>query len=250
MTELQPGPAVALVIPTLREIGSLGTLLGRVCRVTSAEKTPCEIIVVDDNSRDGTEELVGAIAREDPRVRLLVRRGRRGLSGAILEGWQSSAADILGVMDADLQHPPELIPTLLERIRCGNDVAMASRYVAGGGIGSWHPIRSILSKSASAAALPLQRLRICDPLSGFFMVRRRCIERTQFQAEGFKLLLEILVRGDVRTVSEVPFRLGSRRAGRSKAGLKVGWDYMRLLAHLYASGGTGRKDDVRRAIGD
>lgn len=228
---------LALVIPTLCEADNIGGLLDHVRSVLDPVGISYEILVVDDDSPDGTGEAVLAISRKDPRVRLLVRKGQRGLSGAILYGWQNTDAGILGVMDADLQHPPELLPALVAAILAGNDLAIGSRYTPGGELGSWNPFRKLLSATAIWVTWPLQKagLRAKDPMSGFFLVRRRCLEQVTFQRSGFKLLLEVLVRGRIGSVAEVPFAFGSRYRGASKAGFKVGWDYARLLARLYAA---------------
>jgi dolichol-phosphate mannosyltransferase len=226
---------LALVIPTLREAENIGGLLRHVRSVLDPLDFPYEILVVDDDSSDGTGDVVAAIALEDPRVRLLVRKDATGLSGAILYGWQHTDASIVGVMDADLQHPPELLPQLLSAIRDGRDMAIGSRYTPGGETGTWNPVRKLLSSAAVWATWPLQkrRLRAKDPMSGFFMVRAECLNQIQFQSSGFKLLLEILVRGRIQSVAEVPFAFGSRYRGASKANFKVGWDYALLLARLY-----------------
>jgi dolichol-phosphate mannosyltransferase len=226
---------VALIIPTLRESQNVRILLPQLRAVMARVCQSFEIIVVDDDSRDGTEELVRAIAAEDARVRLVVRRGERGLSGAILHGWQQTDAGILGVMDADLQHPPELLPKLFEAMVNGCDLAIGSRYAPGGCLKAWYPTRKAISAIAVWMTYPLQKdgLRVKDPMSGFLMVRRRCVERVLFQSSGFKLLLEILTRGRVCSVREIPFEFGKRRAGRSKAGFKVAWAYLQLLGRLY-----------------
>jgi hypothetical protein len=148
---------LALIIPTLREAKNLPGLLADVRKVLDATGIRYEIIVVDDDSRDGTEEIVTAIGKEDPRVRLVVRKGERGLSGAVLYGWRQTDAEILGVMDADLQHPPELLAKLLAAIRAGNDLAIGSRYTKGGQVGNWNPIRKGLSTIAVWATWPIQR---------------------------------------------------------------------------------------------
>jgi dolichol-phosphate mannosyltransferase len=229
-------PKLALVIPTLREAETLPVVLDRSIAALSSIEIPWEILVVDDNSGDGTAEIVSRFARRDARIRLLVRRSRRGLSGAILHGWRHSSASILGVMDADLQHPPELLPLLLAEILNGRDLAIGSRYAQGSAVGTWNLLRRLVSAASVRLTWPLlpAPARPRDPLSGFFLVRRRSIERIAFRTSGFKLLLEILVRGRVRTVTEVPFVFGKRTSGRSKAGPKIAWDYMRLLAGLYA----------------
>jgi dolichol-phosphate mannosyltransferase len=227
---------LALVIPTLREAENIRGLLEHLRRVLDPLNITYEILVVDDDSRDGTEEIVTAVAGQDPRVRLLVRKGERGLSGAILYGWQRTDATILGVMDADLQHPPELLPELLSAILEGRDMAIGSRYTPGGGLGNWHPVRKFLSAAAVWVTWPLQKskIRAKDPMSGFFLVRRPCLEQVVFQRSGFKLLLEVLVRGDIASVKEVPFIFALRYRGASKASFKVAWDYALLLARLYA----------------
>lgn len=228
---------LALVIPTLREAGNIGGLLHQIQSVLEPTHIYYEIIVVDDDSNDGTDAIVSAMALQDPRIRLIVRKGERGLSGAVLDGWQQTDADILAVMDADLQHPPQLLPQLFQSIANGADLAIGSRYTPGGGLGDWNPMRKFLSAAAVWATLPIQRrrTRAKDPMSGFFMVRRNCVQGIAFQRAGFKLLLDILVRARISSVSEVPFAFGERFRGASKASAKVGWEYARLLARLYAA---------------
>jgi dolichol-phosphate mannosyltransferase len=230
------GEKLGLVIPTLREAANLGGLLMRVRAILDPLEINYEIVVVDDDSQDGTEAIVNAITVEDPRVRILIRKGERGLSGAILHGWQNSDANIFGVMDADRQHPPELLPELISAMNRGSDIAIGSRYTQGGELGAWNPFRKFLSSTAVMATWPIQRARIRakDPMSGFFMVRRHCIEKISFQKTGFKLLLEVLVRGQIQSLEEVPFVFGLRDRGTSKANFKVAVDYAKLLTRLYA----------------
>lgn len=226
---------LALVIPTRHEVGNIGSLLDRIRAALDPVEIRYELLVVDDDSRDGIVERVLIAAQADPRIRLLIRHGERGLAGAVLHGWQHTDAEILGVMDADFQHPPELLSALLAAIADGCDLAIASRYAPGASLGGWHPARRIFSSAAALATRPLQSksLRARDPLSGFFLVRRRCLEGIPFRKTGFKLLLEILVRGRVRSLQEIPFAFGRRRSGRSKAGIKTGLEYAALLARLY-----------------
>ena len=233
----QASEKLALAIPTLREAENIRKVIDHARSVLDPIGICYEIIVVDDDSRDGTEEIVSSISREDPRVRILVRKGQRGLSGAVLYGWQNTDAVILGVMDADLQHPPDLLPRLVASVRGGHDLVIGSRYIAGGTMNDWNPVRKLISAAAIWVTWPIQRrgARAKDPMSGFFLVRRECIERIPFQPTGFKLLLEILVRGRVRSVEEIPFSFGLRHHGASKASVKVAVDYAKLLARLYAS---------------
>ncbi|MGA2560333.1 MAG: polyprenol monophosphomannose synthase [Terracidiphilus sp.] len=227
---------LALVIPTLCEAENIGGLINQVRKVLDPLGIRYEILVVDDDSPDATAAVVLALAHEDPRIRLLVRKRARGLSGAILYGWQHTDATILGVMDADLQHPPELLPRLIAAVQNGGDLVIGSRYTPGGDLGQWNPIRKFLSAAAVWVTLPIQpsHMRAKDPMSGFFMVRRSCLPQTALQKSGFKLLLEILVLGHFKSVKEVPFAFGLRYRGASKANFKVAWDYGWLLARLYA----------------
>jgi dolichol-phosphate mannosyltransferase len=226
---------LALTIPTLCEAGNIPVLLDRVRAALDPLQIDYEILIVDDDSRDGIEEIVTAIARTDPRVRLLVRKGQRGLSGAVLHGWANTSASFVGVMDADLQHPPELLPELMASLMSGTDLVIGSRYTEGGGLGEWNPVRKLLSAAAVWVTWPIQRsgLRAKDPMSGFFFVRRECLDGIAFQEAGFKLLLDILVRARISSVREIPFAFGQRFRGASKANLKVAVDYGRLLARLY-----------------
>jgi dolichol-phosphate mannosyltransferase len=230
---------LALVIPTLREAKNLEPLLRRVRIALDSCAVAYEVIVVDDASGDGTEDILAGISAEDSRVRLVVRHGERGLAGAVLRGWAETEAQYLAVMDADLQHPPELLPELWAEMRAGADLAIGSRYAAGGSLGGWKAYRHLISRMAIWVTLPVQRsgLRARDPMSGFFMVRRQCIEGVALQTAGFKILLEILARADLRSVAEVPFTFGRRDAGTSKASLRVALDYLLLLLRLYRQKG-------------
>jgi dolichol-phosphate mannosyltransferase len=227
-------PKLALVIPTLNEAGNIRVLISRIHSALQVVPVDYEILVVDDNSQDGTAEVVMEQASLDPRVRLFVRKGNRGLAGAVIHGWAQSDADLLGVIDADLQHPPEVLPSLLQPVLDGADIAIASRYVNGNSIDDWSKIRLLISRCGTWATNLLQRreVRVKDPLSGFFIVWRECIHGIQLQPEGFKILLEILVKGRIRKVVEVPFRFGSRHSGKSKADVKVALQYFSLLGKL------------------
>jgi dolichol-phosphate mannosyltransferase len=234
---------LTLVVPTLREAGNLPELLRRTFAALQCVPIKSEVIVVDDDSRDGTVELVELLLETHPqwtgRLRVLVRKGQRGLAGAVLHGWRNSDGTMLGVMDADLQHPPELLPDLLYPMLGGADLAVASRYKPGGSTGDWNALRRLVSNSATWMTKPLlpRKLRVKDPMSGFFIIQRRCVEGLRLQTTGFKLLLELLVRAQISEVAEVCFTFGVRHAGASKANLTVAREYARLLLSLY----IGRK---------
>ena len=228
---------LALVVPTLREAGNIRVLLDRIRQSLDPLGIPYEVIVVDDDSRDGIETIVQEISASDPRVNLLVRKAERSLAGAVIYGWSQTDAEILGVIDADLQHPPELLPELWKAMEDGKDVVLASRYARHGGLPNWHPARHLLSTMAIWLTYPLQKpgIQVKDPMAGFFMVRRSCLQNVSLHGRGFKILLEILIRANVRSVAEIPFTFGSRYAGTSKASLKVGFDYLALLYTLWAN---------------
>lgn len=231
-----PSEKFALVIPTLNEAGNIPVLIERVQAALRPLQMNYEIVIVDDNSQDGTADLVQQYSRMDPRIRLLVRKGQRGLAGAVIHGWQHTDAQLLGVMDADLQHPPETLPELLAAIGKGNDIAIASRYATGeNSVGNWNKIRQWISRCTTLATMPLQKrvgVKVKDPMAGFFIVRREVIEDIELQPYGFKILLEILVRGRIRKAQEVPFQFAVRHAGKSKADLKVALHYFSLLGKL------------------
>ena len=225
----------ALIIPTLHEAESISAVLGRIGIALEPLDIAYEIIVVDDDSRDGIVGIVTDLAKADPRIRIVTRKGERGLAGAITHGWSQTDATIIGAIDADLQHPPELLPQMLNCLWNGADLVVASRYACGGSLNRWSRYRHFLSWAAICSTMPLQKsgLRTTDPMSGFFLLRRKCLADLTLQKSGFKILLEILVRCDVRSVSEVPFVFGHRKAGRSKASLRVAFDYLKLLIRLY-----------------
>ena len=239
------GSKFGLIIPTLNEAGNIPVLLNRIHHALSGTGVDYEVIVVDDDSQDGTAAAVQTYAQGNPRTRLLARKGQRGLAGAVLHGWEHTDANLLGVIDADLQHPPEVLPSLLAPTLDGADIAIASRYANGNGPGDWNKLRLLISRCGTWATTPLQRkdLRIKDPLSGFFIVRRDCIAGLDLQPEGFKILLEILVKGKIHKAVEVPFHFGNRYSGKSKADARVALQYFTLLGKLsrYTLFGSGQQ---------
>jgi dolichol-phosphate mannosyltransferase len=223
---------LALIIPTLREAANIEALLERIAKSLQPLGIPYDVIVVDDDSQDGIESLVGSNAVRSTCAATGTQRYAR-FAGAVIHGWANTDADVLGVMDADLQHPPELLPQLWHALE-GNDVVVASRYAAQGSRKNWSRFRHLISQMSIWMTLPVQRpaIRVADPMSGFFLVRRNAIRDITLQTQGFKILLEILVRADIRRVNEVPFTFGHRFRGKSKASIKVGIQYLHLLAQL------------------
>lgn len=218
---------VSVIIPTYNERDNIETVIKRVGNILNINY---EIVVVDDNSPDGTAEIAKALSNEYP-VKVLLRNKKSGLASAILTGFMNANGEIMGVIDADLQHPPELMVTLIDKIRDGYDVAIASRYVGGGGVEEWSFFRRLVSKGAIMLAKPLTRVK--DPMSGYFFLRRSVIEGVHLNPKGYKLLLEILVKGKYKRVAEVPYVFTKRMAGESKLKASEYWEYLKLLAHLY-----------------
>ncbi len=234
----RPTPSLRLVVPTLREAYGVDAFLAALLPV--AREVGAEVVVVDDDSEDGTATVArAAITRleADDIARVVVRRGPRGLSAAVLEGWRGARAPLLGVMDADLSHPPGLLPRLLDEVRGGADVAIASRYVPGGGVEGWPLRRRLVSRAASLVGRTLVAAR--DPLSGFFVVRRDLVEGVALRPRGWKIALEVLARGRPARVAQVPFVFRDRAWGRSKFGPRAVVDFLLHVARLHA-------DRVRR----
>jgi len=203
-----------------------------------------EVLFVDD-SEDHTPDTIRAVADRCSRTVAVIHRppGERhgGLGGAVVAGMRAARSEWICVMDADLQHPPELLGALLAEARRSNaDVVVASRYCPGGDVGDFSALRAALSRGSGllAQAMFPGRLRaVSDPLSGFFLIRRAAVDLADLRPRGFKILLEILVRGGPMRTSEVPFRFGERYAGESKASLREGVRYLRRLVELRLGGG-------------
>jgi dolichol-phosphate mannosyltransferase len=247
--------SLALVLPTLQEAATIEAMIRSIVPVLDSLCVDYEVVVVDDASSDETPAIVRRLLTEFPQLRLVERRGERGLSGAILDGWAGASATVVGVIDADFQHPPELLATLWEAIEQGADLVVASRYAHGATMGTWRWLRRVTSSAAVLLCRPLQ-VRSClveDPMSGFFMIRRGIVlDLPGLQRSGFKLLLDILVRARLEKVQEVPFRFGLRQGGKSKANAAVLRDYFLLLMRLYWARltGSGSRSDEGGVLRD
>jgi dolichol-phosphate mannosyltransferase len=227
-------PVVSLVVPTYNERESIGPLVKRAAAALESLALPFEIIVVDDDSPDGTWQLAEGLRQEFPMLRVIRRQHERGLARAVVRGWSEAGGELLLVMDGDLQHPPDVLPRIVQALRGnGADVAVASRHVAGGGVSRWNVIRRALSWSASLAAtwmLPGTLRTIRDPMSGYFGIRRSSIAACRLDPEGYKILLEVLARGRYDFVEEVPYTFIERQHGGSKLGLR---QYAEFIVHLF-----------------
>ena len=214
----------SLVVPTFNERANIGPLIGRIEAVLKQQPFEFEIILADDNSPDETWRLAQEIAKEDSRLHVIRREGARRLATAVVDGWKAAKGKILGVMDADLQHPPEILPDLLGPILKGRaDIVIGSRHTSGGGVGEWNLRRRFISWGAATIAflvLP-QILRVVqDPMSGFFLMNRSVIDSALLKPRGYKTLLEILAKGNYRRIVEVQYVFEERKNGKSKLGLK------------------------------
>lgn len=224
---------LSLILPTLNEADNLPGLV----RELSAELAGVEyeIIVVDDDSPDGTWRVAESLAADTPTVRVLRRVGRRGLSSAVVEGFDLARGEILAVMDADGQHDVSRILALRDAIVGGNDLAVASRYVEGGGTGDWRGIRPALSRAGTLLAQRLPNVRVSDPMSGFFAVRADAYRavRSALRPTGFKILLELLAcLPRSARAAEVPMRFGLRRHGESKLSARVQLEFVAQILRI------------------
>lgn len=235
----------SLVIPTYNEgknIQKIVTILSQI--LDGVIPQAYELIVVDDNSPDGTWEIAAALLPEYPQLRVMRRVEERGLSTAVIRGWQVARGEILGVIDADLQHPPEVLLKLWAEIKRGADLAVASRHVEEGGVSEWSVIRRFLSRGAQTLGLillPRVVGRVSDPMSGYFLVRRRCLVGRTMSPLGYKILIEVLARGRVPWIGEVGYVFQERQEGESKVTWKQYVDYLLHLVRLrFTLGPVGR----------
>jgi len=225
---------LAIILPTLNERGNLGPLVERIDRAIGTAAV-WEVIIVDDNSKDGTADEARALALADPRVRVIQRIGRRGLASAAIEGFCATAAPYVAVMDADHQHDPALLPGMLAALKAGEaEICVASRFAEGASTAEWAaPEREKLSTYANALARKITGVELSDPMSGYFMLpavtARALVPR--LSGIGFKILLDLLATTEVpMRVKEFPLNFAARREGESKLDRAILFDF---LAGLY-----------------
>ena len=232
LSELPLDFRLSVIVPSYNERENMPELIGRVASALGS--ISFEFMVVDDNSPDGTADVLMELNKKYPNLNVLKRPGKLGLSSAVIAGLGQSSihAQVFAVMDADMQHPPELLPKMYSKILDGYDLVVASRYVTGGRVSQWGASRIVISKVATLLAhllLPETR-RVRDIMSGFFVVKRQVLDSVNFDPVGFKILLEILVKGNYLAVLEVPYTFGSRQNGASNLNSKEIWNY---IVHIY-----------------
>lgn len=224
---------VTIVVPTYREAENLPRLLPRILSALEADGLTGGVIIIDDNSPDETAKACLPFTQTG-RVRLEVRQGERGLSSAVLHGIDLTESEFVVVMDADLSHPPEALPDLLQALRDGADMAIGSRYSAGGSTAdNWTTWRWINSNVATLLARPLTRAK--DPMAGYLAIRRDRIAsaRGSLNPIGYKIGLELIVKCGCKRVAEVPIRFEDRAYGKSKLNMREQWLYLRHIVRLY-----------------
>lgn len=219
----------SIIVPTYNEKENIKLLIEGIGK--SFNSQDYEIIIVDDNSPDGAAEVARNLSRLYP-VKVIKREAKLGLSSAVLEGFKNCQGEILGVMDADLSHPPQAIPQFIQLLREGKvDLVIGSRYVRRGGISNWPLKRKIISLGAKILARPLTPLK--DPLSGFFFFKREVIEDVSLNPKGFKIGLELIVKGKYKKAVEMSYIFRDRRYGKSKLAWREYKNYLLHLLRLY-----------------
>ncbi|MDX2242954.1 MAG: glycosyltransferase [Leptolyngbyaceae cyanobacterium bins.302] len=236
---------LSLIVPTYNEGGNIEKIVHLLTQLLDPVlPNDYELIVVDDNSPDGTWQIAQALIPAYPCLKVMQRQQERGLSTAVIRGWQVAQGEILGVIDGDLQHPPDTLLKLLTAMEEGADLAVASRHVVGGGVSTWSASRRFLSRGAQLLGLvilPRVVSRVSDPMSGYFLVNRRAIADVPLSPVGYKILIEVLGRGEINPIAEVGYVFNEREEGESKVTWKQYTDYLQHLLRLrIASGRLGR----------
>ncbi|MDY6936093.1 MAG: glycosyltransferase family 2 protein [Cyanobacteriota bacterium] len=229
-------PLFSLVVPTYNERENLPPLLDRLTQLLDRSLPgEYELIVVDDSSPDRTWEVAGGLMGQYPQLRVMRRQRERGLSTAIVRGWQVARGEWLGAIDADLQHPPQTLLQLLAELENGVDFALASRHVRNGGVSEWSFSRRFLSRGAQLLGLlilPEVLCRVSDPMSGYFIVRREAIADRRLDPVGYKIAVEVLGRGKIDRIAEVGYVFQERQEGASKVTLRQSIEYLQHLLRL------------------
>ena len=244
---------VSIILPTYNESKNIRGMLDYIQKSIPSGLN-VETIVVDDNSPDNTakiaEDYFSSIREKTTHtINVIKRKAKDGLSSAILNGIQNASGQTIIVMDSDFSHPPQIIPKLIETLkqpRC--DIVIASRYVHGGSIQGWPLKRKLMSKVATSIAKIGLGIETSDPMSGFFAFKKNIIDGLKFDAIGYKMLLEILVKTKGAKIQEVPYTFTDRREGSSKLGADTIFDYCKSVWRLYKYGRTVQKEEKRTSV--
>lgn len=219
---------LSIIIPTYNECENLPVLVEKIFSTLGAE--PAEVVVVDDNSPDKTGEVAEQLKSRFP-VQVIHRSGKNGLASAVIEGFQKAGGEVLCVMDADLSHDPAILPQMLSRLSQGAELVIGSRHVKGGGTQGWPKLREFGSNVAISLARPITAVR--DATSGYFCCKRSILKGVALDPLGFKIGLEIFIKGNYTKFEEVPYIFHDRKAGKSKFNQKEILNYFKHLARLY-----------------
>lgn len=243
---------VSIILPTYNESQNIIQILKSI-----EEHIPknllAQTIIVDDNSPDGTGKIVDDYLHfkkiANNTIKVIHRTTKSGLASAILKGIQNATGDIIVVMDSDFSHPPQIIPKMLESLKkYRSDIVIASRYVKGGSIEHWTLKRKLMSRLATIIAKSSLGVKVNDPMSGFFLFRKNLLGDLHFDALGYKILLEILVKTKGAKISEVPYTFSNRKFGSSKLGTKIILDYLKSVFKLYRYGKIIENNEPRKSI--
>jgi dolichol-phosphate mannosyltransferase len=222
---------VSLVIPTYNERKNVPVITKQLFEVAEKAGIDLELVIVDDNSPDGTGKIVDELSKKY-RIVPVHRKGKLGLGSAVITGFKHATGEIFGIMDADLSHPPSVLPKLVKPILDRKaDVVVGSRYIKGGGVEVWPWHRKLISLVATLPARPLTGVK--DPMSGLIMFRKEVIRNKELNVKGYKIGMEILVKGKIRKVVEVPYMFRNRKVGKSKLNASEYLDYLKNLILLY-----------------
>lgn len=221
---------ISIIIPTYNEKENLPILVDRI--INSLDEKKIEIIIVDDNSPDGTGIIADKLSEVNKMIHVIHRKGKLGLGTAVVDGFNNAKGDVFGVMDADLSHPPELIPEILNKIINEEaEFVIATRYIKEGKIEEWSHKRRMTSLIATIFARPLTN--VSDPMSGFFFFKKNIIKGIDLSPIGYKIGLEIIVKGNYNKLIEIPFTFQDRLNGKSKLNINEQFNYLRHLLKLY-----------------
>jgi dolichol-phosphate mannosyltransferase len=229
---------LSIIVPTYNESKNIEVLLSRLFESLKPNYLPYEVVVVDDNSPDGTAQIAEALKPKFTNLRVVKRPRKISLASAVINGFKVASGDVYCVIDADLSHPPEALPMMYKEITNGADIVIGSRRVEEGGATNWPWYRKFISRFAQMLAKPITNVK--DNTSGFFMVKKEVLEGAELNPIGFKILLEILAKGKYAKTLEVPIIFNDREGGKSKLGRKQVFEYLKQLGLIYSGIFTGR----------